>query len=412
MPYSELIKNFDNIREYMRDFYVYGFKSRSEYDRKSARSYDDSRRRIESWLSDSMSFRNTPDGKTVFISIDSRAEGANPFFKAWKSKSFTDGDITLHFLLFDILSEEREMTLQQVTDEIDRYQEGFSEVKVFDTSTVRKKLAEYEKEGIITARREGRLVYYRKAPLTPLPSEDLLRFFSEVMPCGVIGSFLEDKRPVKDPVFRFKHHYLTGTLDSGVLCDIFLAMHEKRAVKLELFSRKKNTESVNTIIPLRVRISTQTGRQHLIGFSLIRGKLMSIRIDQITSLTICDEVEFYDQAKAKFGTMNGHLWGAGIGPRLQHVEFVLAYGKDEQHIPDRLLREKRCGRVTALQEGLIRYEADVFDCSELVPWIRTFIGRIVSIYFSDKKVEKRFINDIQVMSEMYGLTEGEDHAVQ
>ena len=34
----------------MRDFYVYGFKSRDDYTKKSARSYDDERRRIESWL--------------------------------------------------------------------------------------------------------------------------------------------------------------------------------------------------------------------------------------------------------------------------------------------------------------------------------------------------------------------------
>ena len=37
MAYSELIKNFDRIRDYMRQFYIYGFKSRTEYDKKSAR---------------------------------------------------------------------------------------------------------------------------------------------------------------------------------------------------------------------------------------------------------------------------------------------------------------------------------------------------------------------------------------
>ena len=57
MPYSELIKNFQSIRDYMRQFYVYGFKSRSEYDVKSARTYDDVRRRMESWLGEYMSFR-------------------------------------------------------------------------------------------------------------------------------------------------------------------------------------------------------------------------------------------------------------------------------------------------------------------------------------------------------------------
>ena len=44
--YSELIKNFEKIRAYMRDFYVYGFESRDDYQSKSARSYDDERRRL------------------------------------------------------------------------------------------------------------------------------------------------------------------------------------------------------------------------------------------------------------------------------------------------------------------------------------------------------------------------------
>ena len=47
MAYKELIKNFNRIRDYMREFYVYGFKSREEYTNKSARSYDDEHRRIK-----------------------------------------------------------------------------------------------------------------------------------------------------------------------------------------------------------------------------------------------------------------------------------------------------------------------------------------------------------------------------
>ena len=86
----------------MREFYVYGFKSRTEYNAKSARSYDDERRRLESWLGDYMRFTQTPEGKNVFLSVDSRVTRKNPFYKAWKAKSFTYGDITLHFAIFDI----------------------------------------------------------------------------------------------------------------------------------------------------------------------------------------------------------------------------------------------------------------------------------------------------------------------
>ncbi len=44
MAYSELVKNFNRIRDYMREFYVYGFKSRDEFSKKIARSYNDERR--------------------------------------------------------------------------------------------------------------------------------------------------------------------------------------------------------------------------------------------------------------------------------------------------------------------------------------------------------------------------------
>ena len=50
MAYSELIKSFNSIRVYLRSFFVYGFQHRNEFDQKSARSYDNERRRVESWL--------------------------------------------------------------------------------------------------------------------------------------------------------------------------------------------------------------------------------------------------------------------------------------------------------------------------------------------------------------------------
>ena len=109
MAYSELIKDFGRIREYMRQFYVYGFRTRDEYDGKSARSYDNERRRIESWLGEYMSFRQDSTGKVTFISVDSRSIMHNPLYRAFKAKSFTDNDITLHFYILDIIREYGEL---------------------------------------------------------------------------------------------------------------------------------------------------------------------------------------------------------------------------------------------------------------------------------------------------------------
>lgn len=72
MAYSELIKNLDTLRTYVRSFYIYGFKTRDNFFEKSKRTYDDEKRRLENYLSGYMSFRTDENGKVTFLSIDSR----------------------------------------------------------------------------------------------------------------------------------------------------------------------------------------------------------------------------------------------------------------------------------------------------------------------------------------------------
>lgn len=198
---------------------MYGFKSRTEYDAKSARSYDDERRRIESWLGDYMHFSQTAEGKNIFLSIDSRTCQRNPFYKAWKAKSFTDKEITLHFLLLDILhAPDVKKTIQELMEEIDAYLSDFETPMTFDESTLRKKLKEYEAEGIVKIEKHGRKVFYRRSADTDIsPLTDAIDFFSEAAPCGVVGSFLQDRQKAHNPLFSFKHHYITSAIDSAVL---------------------------------------------------------------------------------------------------------------------------------------------------------------------------------------------------
>lgn len=105
MAYSELFKNYSDIRSFMRRFYVYGFEKRQDFTAKSSRSYDDNRRRLDSWLEDYMSFKSEADGRAYRISFDSSSISHNPLYKSWKAKSFTSMDITLHFYLLDILAD-------------------------------------------------------------------------------------------------------------------------------------------------------------------------------------------------------------------------------------------------------------------------------------------------------------------
>lgn len=417
MAYSELIKNFNRIRDYMREFYVYGFKSRDEYTQKSARSYDDERRRLESWLGDYMQFRQTPDGKNVFISVDSRTSSHNPLYKAWKAKSFTDGDITLHFIIFDILCDPGvSMTLGEVMERIDDYLSGFRMPRTYDESTVRKKLKEYAKEGIIETEKKGRRLVYRRARTDCELDRDMLDFFSETSPCGVIGSFLLDKLDEREDYLSFKHHYITSAMDSEILCELFAAMGERRRVILENMNRHTGRVTDNPAVPLRIMVSVQSGRQYLMAYSIPFGGISSFRIDNLISVKMDRVEEHFEEMRAELDRMLPHMWGVSTqnrsGQPMEHVEFTIRYRDDETHIPLRLEREKRIGTVEHLDGNTSRFTADVYDASEMVPWIRTFICRIVSIHISDRELEEQFRDDIRAMYELYGLEGGEKNDLQ
>ncbi len=407
MPYSELIKNFEKIRGYMKEFYIYGFKTRDEYNTKSGRSYDNERRRIESYLGDYMGFRQTQDGKNVFLSIDSRSSKQNPLYTALKAKSFTDGDITLHFILFDILySPDICLTLSEITEKIDaEYLSRFHSEAVYDESTIRKKLKEYTDLGLITAEKHGRQMLYCRVTDPDISAMiNAVEFFSEVGGCGVIGSFLLD-RTDHQSCFAFKHHYISGALDSEILCGLFQAIRKNETVMLTYDPRRPNGQEYFEAIPLKIYVSTQNGRQYLFAYNLRYHKIKSYRLDYIICVKEGNYAETYREAEELFDRVKTHLWGVSLGKndKIEHVEFTVHFENTEEYIYRRLLREKRIGDVRRIDKNTCIFSADVYDTSEMIPWIRTFICRITKLNFSNRTLENQFKQDLVDMYRLYEI---------
>lgn len=404
MAYTELVKNFNRIRDYMREFYIYGFKSRDEYTKKSARSYDDERRRLASWLGEYMQFRQTTEGKNVFLSIDSRMLHHNPLYKAWKTKSFTDGDITLHFILMDIFATGESMTVSDISERIDDYLAAFAKPRLFDESTIRKKLKEYVGEGLLEKKKQGKTMYYRKAPDLAFYDTDVLDFFSEIAPCGVIGSFLLDKGKRQEENFAFKHHYITGAIDSEIVSQLFQAMHENRMVCMRVVNRKETVSEIK-VLPLQIFISVQNGRQYVMAYEQKHKQISSFRIDNIVKIIPGNTSDRLEELRGQLEKMKSHMWGVSTqsrsGMRMEMVTFTVRYGYGEQHIHQRLEREKRCGYVEKIDDHTSRFYAEVYDASELIPWIRTFLCRITEIHFSNAVLEAQFRRDIENMYRLY-----------
>ena len=401
MAYSELIKDFSKIRDYMRQFYIYGFRGRGEMGDKSDRSYDNEKRRIESWLGDYMSFRQEASGKKSFISMESKDLVHNPLYSAFKAKSFTDNDIMLHFYILDIL-EDGAASAGEIADIIATdYISEFDDLWQPDESTIRKKLKEYEKLGLVVAAKDGRKVVYAKVPdcVSLKKWENAVNFFSEADPCGAIGSFVLDRMEEADEDFCYRHHYLLHALDTPVLVELLEVIREGKNAEITVFG------NLHQVCPLKILVSSQTGRRYLLAYNYTFRDVTVYRLDNIKSVTAKDKEEkrekFFKLAEQK----QKYMWGASVGNgrQIDNLEMTLAIEKGAEHVLNRLYREKRQGTIELLGNGQYKFIIDTYDAWELMPWIRSFMGRIVKLESTNAEVETAFYEDLERMRELYGV---------
>lgn len=409
--YSELIKSFDKTRDYIRDFFIYGFKVRSDFSRKSSRTYDDERRRAESWLGEIVRHDDSYRGRQVSISVDSGHIGENPLYRTYYSKSFTDNDIKLHFMITDILSDGGELTLKEIVSSLD---ERFG--ILFDEQTVRCKLKEYTAEGIYLSRISGKKAYFSLSPHTAdslfsigSGIADAVSFFSEMQPFGVIGNSIMRMADMKNRFFFFKHNYIVHTLEDVILPEIFTAMEEKRSISVVKFGSKNEAAlpQNDIILPMQILVSAQTGRRYLAGYVPSFDRFASYRLDFIKKVRVGQCCKDYDLIKERYEKSVSRCFGVSFGADKENNSILplkitfRVDEKSEDFIISRLEREKRCGVLSRTGDDLYTLTLDVSDPVEPMNWVKSFIGRIVSVEGGSDRVRELFYSDIKRMREMY-----------
>ena len=413
--FSELIKNFSKTRDYVRDFFIYGCKVRNDFDNKSARTYDDEKRRVESWMGDSIRYDDYVHGRQVAISVDCGRIPENPLYNAYYARSFTDNDIRLHFLLLDILSDGQSRTLKELVDKLDE-----DYCQLFEVQTVRNKLKEYVDEGIILTEKKGRTSYFLLSPdrsdeyfSTFSGLDDAVKFFSETDAFGVVGNSLMKSEGLKNDLFFMKHNYMIHTLEDILIPEILEAMEEKRYISFYTFSAKRKITDEelgrqDQVVPLQILMSSQTGRRYLAGYIQPMKRFSAFRLDhmkQVVKGSVCEE---YDTLRDKYKKNLSRCFGVSFGCRKEQGTFfplsITFYADEEKepYIIERLEREKRCCTLVKTGEHLYTIYADVFDPNEIMHWTKTFIGRVVLVKGGTRTVRERFYNDVARMKRMYG----------
>ncbi|MGL6200285.1 MAG: WYL domain-containing protein [Lachnospiraceae bacterium] len=408
--FNELIKHFNKVRTYVRDFYVYGFKSRMDYPKSGRRTYDNERRRIESWFADYIQSDYNPSRKkSVAITLDSNRIDSNPLYNVWKTKSFTNNDIMLHFFLLDLMQDGKTRNVETITDELlERYQ------LVFEIQTVRKKLIEYEQHGLFAVKKSGRQHVYTAYPDWPTSHPDLyaglkeaVSYYQAAAHFGFVGSTILDSLRCRNDHFRFRHDFLAHTLEDEVLLPLLNAIKEKLRISLQTKSVRSGNLIELECVPLKIRVSTQTGRRYLCARRLTDRRLATYRLDSIQKVTPLKPEPDYDQYLADFEKNSCFTWGVSFGHSREPEKICLRIALNEMtegYLIDRIDREGRQGQLTKIEPGIYEYTLECWDSSEMTPWIRTFTGRILSFTCSNKQVERRFWHDMRLMQQMYPMT--------
>lgn len=405
--FNELIKSFSKSREYVRDFFVYGFKTRDEFTGWSGRTYDNERRRIESWLTEYVNQDYTENVKNIYLSIDSNLLNTNPLYRVWKAKSFTDNDIMLHFYILDYLRTSDAQTAEDITDGILNNYDA-----MFDVQMVRRKCNEYANEGLLVRHKSGKKLLYTielsiRNQLTENPALiDAMKLFQLTAPLGVIGSTIMDNISCVNDKFRVKHSFFVHTLEDEVLLTILDAVRQECNISINVKSTRSDSMQTLLVTPLSLLISTRTGRRYLCFYQPDTRRLHSARLDAIKSVNIENHCDNYAALKEMEMKNRANLWGVSFqnadNTRLQHIKITLDINEaTENYILNRLEREGKTGTITRTAPNTFTYENDVFDVNEMIPWIRTFIGRIIDTESDCPQLKGMFKRDLRAMYKMY-----------
>jgi len=94
---------------------------------------------------------------------------------------------------------------------------------------------------------------------------------------------------------------------------------------------------------------------------------------------------------------------------LETIEMVLRIEEDsEKYIFKRIQLEGKHGHLDKIEKNLYLYKINVIDTYEMLPWLRSFVGRIVELRGTNEKAINQFKTDLEWLYEMYELGENDE----
>jgi hypothetical protein len=192
----------------------------------------------------------------------------------------------------------------------------------------------------------------------------------------------------ENPVFFYKNNRLQSVIDDDITWALINAIHIKEAVLLTYQSKNGDLQEYN-ILPMKIVVEKQYGRQYFFGYNYSYDKFIMLRISAIKNISINKKMKpeqrfsffpsqylgqdihyIYDKL---YKENIANVWNISLGEAntLVHITFSFPqsnYGK----LLNQLTSSLHHGVIKELGNGIVDFNVVTKDELELVPWIRSF----------------------------------------
>lgn len=406
-----LIRDYENIRQILRDIYIFGCFSRDDFIENkgiSGRKYDKEQQRINAYLPSKFIQKRRVDKKVLLYCSYSMLDGSNNHLaETYRNKSFTALDLMAFFFVQQLLNSKNEMTASEILDELPI----MNEEVFFTKDNLRIKLEELAEKGFICCKKNGRKVLYSLSNdiWSEFSNDELLdvctylEFMKNVSPIEMPYSFLYQKlrlylqceRSIEIPnieIFHFKHNHLFNALDNDVLLEILKIKKKGHTLKLEFYDGKPSA----VFFPGEIIHDRVYGRQYLYCYELESGRNTVIRLDRISN--VIDNGELAKSIVVdvdKITNYSDDCWcTSGVDDELTEIVIEFTFDeKNEAFILRRIKDEGHGGNIIKIDENKYEYRLQIKDTNEMIPWIRSFGERAKVISSGEKQTEKIISED-------------------
>lgn len=292
-------------------------------------------------------------------------------------------------------------------------------------------LRELVRVGVVVSKKIGQSIYYSvsNAFIKDMLGDnkellvrftDMVSFFSQTSLLGEIGSYILERLPKQEQkCIYYKHNYLKCALNDYNHIDILYAIKNKLWLAIEYRNAAIHDLQYQRFIcyPIEIRESVTDGRQYLIYYHPGYRSVSAVRIEFIDSIMIghMDKGENFNEDIVRARKLISYTWGTAFDnfqegnvktdfePNIVH--FRIRYEEKEMFIKSRIQREIRnCASFNEVEteDGghCLEIVAVVANPWEILHWLRSYIGRIVTIEINGVEYQK-FAEDVVKTHESY-----------